>query len=79
MNLLDVGVGIASLQDSQEAIIAKLDALETYLFNWVLCVGDEGISDENACFVVQIMILGRVKLRNIDSAWSNKCILDVEA
>ena len=57
VNFLNVVVCVASLQNSQQAIISQTAIFETNFLHGVVLIGNESISDENASFCAQIVIL----------------------
>ena len=48
---LDVGVSVTCFQNSEYAIVSQRTIFETYLFNWMIFVSDQSISDKYSSLV----------------------------
>lgn len=77
-NFLDVAVGVASLEDSNQAIILQVNVFEVKFFHWVVWVGDQRFSDEDSGLRFQVFILRQIQLCDIFGSWSSESILEIE-
>jgi len=79
MDLFDILVNVACFQDSAETIFSEVHLFKAKFINRHRRVGDESITDENACFKSETLILAQVQFRYVHGPLSGKRFFQVQS
>lgn len=79
MNLFDILVCVACFEDSTETIFSEVHLFKAEFINRHRRVGDQGITDENACFKSKTLILAQVQFCYVYGSLSGKRFFQVQS
>lgn len=78
VDLLDMLITVTGLQNPEDTVVAEEHILETYLLDRVLWVRQQSIANVDAGLVLQTLVLTEHQLRNILSAITCQCFLEIQ-